>query len=96
MTQAQSEEATQDVMKMQEQMKSTKQALDQDYNEFVVRRMNDIKTKIELFLKDYNKNKTWSYIIAFEQGLFYFKDTAYNITADVIKGLNELYKNKKS
>lgn len=95
MTQAQSQEATQEVMQMQEQMKSTKQALDQDYNDFLTRRMKDVKTKIEDFLKDYNKAKDYSYIIVYEQGLFYYKDTAYNITADVIKGLNERYQSKK-
>lgn len=95
MTQAQTELATQDVMKMQEQMKATKQSLDQDYNEFLTRRMKDVKTKIEEFLKVYNKAKDYSYIIVYEQGLFYYKDTAYNITADVIKGLNEMYKSKK-
>lgn len=95
MTQAQSEQATQDVMQMQERMKSTKQSLDQDYNDFLTRKMKDVKTKIEEFLKEYNKTKNYSYIIVYEQGLFYYKDTAYNITADVIKGLNEMYKNKK-
>lgn len=95
MTQEQSEMATQDMMKRQEQMKAAKQSLDQDYNDFLTRRMKDVKTKIEDFLKEYNKTKNYSYIIVYEQGLFYYKDTAYNITADVIKGLNEMYKSKK-
>lgn len=95
MTQAQSEQATQDVMRTQEDMKNRKQAMDQDYNEFLTRRMKEVKTKIEDFLKEYNKTKNYSYIIVYEQGLFYYKDTAYNITADVIKGLNEMYKTKK-
>jgi outer membrane protein len=95
MTQVQSEMATQELMKMQEEMKNKKQSLDQDYNDFVSRRMKDIKNKIEEFLKEYNKSNTYSYIVSYEQGLFYYKDTAYNITADVIKGLNEKYKSKK-
>jgi outer membrane protein len=95
MTQTQSEEATQDVMQTQERMKATKQSLDQDYADFVARKMKDIKSKIEEYLKEYNKSKKYSYILVVEQGLFYYKDTAYNITEDVIKGLNEIYKNKK-
>jgi outer membrane protein len=95
MTQAQSEMATQDLMSTQEQMKNRKQALDQDYSDFMMRRMKDVKSKIEDFLKEYNKTKNYSYIVSYEQGLFYYKDTAYNITADVIKGLNEMYKSKK-
>ncbi|HKB43648.1 MAG TPA: OmpH family outer membrane protein [Chitinophagaceae bacterium] len=95
MTQVQSEMATQDLMATQEQLKNQKQALDQEYNDFMMRRMKDVKTKIEEFLKEYNKTKNYSYIVSYEQGLFYYKDTAYNITSDVIKGLNEMYKSKK-
>ena len=96
MTQTQSEMATQDLMKIQDQMKGRKQTLDQEYNDLMMRRMKDVKTKIEEFLKEYNKTKDYSYIVSYEQGLFYYKDTAYNITADVVKGLNELYKQKKN
>jgi len=96
LTQTQSEMATQDLMKMQEDMKSRKQMLDQDYNDFAMRRMKDVKSKIEEFLKEYNKNTDYSYIVSYEQGLFYYKDTIYNITSDVIRGLNELYKPKKN
>jgi outer membrane protein len=62
----------------------------------MVRKQNEIKTKIEAFLKEYNKTMNYSYIISYEQGLFYFKDTAYNITADVVKGLNLQHKPVKS
>ena len=95
MTQVQSEMATQDLMSTQEEMKNQKQALDQEYNDFMMRRMKDVKTKIEEFLKEYNKAKNYSYIVSYEQGLFYYKDTAYNITSDLIKGLNGMYKSKK-
>ena len=81
---------------LDDQMKSRKQALDSDYSDFVMRRQNEIKSKIETFLKEYNRTKDYSYIVSYEQGLFYYKDTAYNITADVVKGLNELYKTKKN
>lgn len=96
MTQPQSELATQDIMKTQEDIKNRKQSLDQDYNEFVMRRMKEVKNRIEEFLIEYNKSKGFSYIVSYEQGLFYYKDTIYNITADVIKGLNEIYKVKKN
>ena len=96
MNQTQSEMATQELMKMQEAMKSRKQTLDQDYSDVVMRRMKDVKAKIEVFLKDYNKTKGYSYIVSYEQGLFYYKDSAYNITADVIRGLNGLYGPKKN
>ena len=92
LTQAQSDSATEDINKMNEQMKLRKQQLDQQYNDYMALRQNEIKTKIEAFLKEYNKTKNFSYIVSYEQGLFYYKDTIYNITSDVIRGLNEMYK----
>ena len=92
LSQAQSDSATEEIKRMDEQMKLRKQQLDQEYNDYMARRQNDIKTKIEGFLKEYNKSRNFSYIVSYEQGLFYYKDTIYNITADVIKGLNSEYK----
>lgn len=96
MNQEQSEEASRIMKSMDDEMKTRKQALDSEYSDFVMRRQNEIKSKIESFLKEYNKTKDYSYIVSYEQGLFYYKDTAYNITADVIKGLNASYKSKKN
>jgi outer membrane protein len=95
MTQVQSEMAQKDMMQMQQNMQSRKQALDQEYQEFYMRKMKDVKTKIEDFLKNYNNQKGYSYIFAYEPGLFYYRDTAFNITGDVIRGLNEQYSQKK-
>ena len=88
----QSESARRELDDMNESMKNRKQELDQDYNNYMVTKQNEIKSKIEDFLKEYNKVKNFSYIVSYEQGLFYYKDTAYNITVDVVKGLNEKYK----
>ncbi|OSZ77347.1 hypothetical protein CAP36_13175 [Chitinophagaceae bacterium IBVUCB2] len=96
LTEAQSQVASEEMKKLDEQLKLRKQQLDQEYSDFMVRRQNDIKTKIEGFLKEYNQTKDYSYIVSYEQGLFYYRDTAYNITADVVKGLNELHKPKKN
>lgn len=92
MTQAQSESASQDLLQMQDQIKNRRQALGQEYNDLVTRKMADVRTKIEDFLKVYNQDKKYSYIISYEPGLFYYKDTIYNITGDVVKGLNAMYK----
>ena len=94
LSQAQSETASQELKSLDDQIKNRKQQLDTEFNELTMRRQNDIKSKIEEFLKKYNETKKYSYIVSYEQGLFYLKDTAYNITPDVVKGLNELYKPK--
>ncbi len=95
MTQVQSEMANRDVLQMQETIKGKKQELDSRYQDLYMRKMRDVKAKIEDFLKEYNNQKGFSYIVAYEPGLFYYKDTAYNITPDVIKGLNQRYEKKK-
>ena len=84
-----------DLKQLEDQLKAQKQELDQEYQDFVMHRQLGLKTTIADFLKDYNKSKDYSYIIVYERDLFYYKDTAYNITTDVIKGLNEMYKSKK-
>jgi outer membrane protein len=95
MTQADYEKAQADVRQLEQTLKGRKQELDQQYQDFVMRRNLSVKKKIEEFLAQYNKDGKYSYIVAYEQGLFYYKDTAYNITNDLIRGLNLEYKNEK-
>jgi outer membrane protein len=95
LTEAESEVARKEMEGMDGEMKNRRQQLDQEYNSYMMTKQNEIKTKIEDFLKEYNATKEYSYIVSYEQGLFYYRDTAYNITADVIKGLNEKYKPAK-
>lgn len=95
MVQADYEKAQIDLRQLEDRLKNRKQELDQQYQDFVMRKNLGVKKKIEDFLTEYNKTKGYSYIVVYEQGLFYYKDSAYNITADVIKGLNEQYKNTK-
>jgi outer membrane protein len=95
MTQVQSENANREVIQMRENLATKKRELDSKYQDLYIRKMRDVKSKIEDFLKEYNSQKGFSYIVAYEPGLFYYKDTAYNITPDVIKGLNNRYEKKK-
>ena len=95
MVQADYEKAQVELRQLEDRLKNRKQELDQQYQDFVMRKNLGVKKKIEDFLTEYNKTQGYSYIVAFEQGLFYYKDSAYNITSDLIKGLNEEYKNKK-
>ncbi len=92
MNQSQSDAAGRELRNLDEQMKNRKQALDAEYGDFVMRRQNEIKAKIEEYLREYNNASAYTYIVSYEPGLFYYKDTAYNITTDLVKGLNERYK----
>jgi outer membrane protein len=95
LTQTESEAASQELKNMDDQIKNRKEALNQEYGDFASKKMKDIKTRIEEFVKEYNQTKNYSYIVAEEPGFFYYKDTIYNITGDVIRGLNGQYKTSK-
>ena len=91
MSQVQSEMATRDMMQLQQNLQARKQTLDNEFQDYYMRRMKEVKTKIEDYLKQYNRQKGYSYIFAYDPGLFYYKDSVHNITADLIKGLNAGY-----
>lgn len=55
----------------------------------------DANKKITEYLKEFNKDKGYNFIIADQANLFYYKDSVYNITKEVITGLNSLYKQDK-
>ena len=95
MTQTEIDEARMELQNMDAQYTNRKEKLNQDYLEFANRGQNDLKRKIEEFVKEYNASRRYSFIIAEEPGLFYYKDSIYNITSDVITGLNEKYKSSK-
>jgi outer membrane protein len=91
MNQVQSEAAQKEMFQLEQQIRGRKQELDQVYQNMYMDKMKDVKSKIETFLKEYNKDKRYTYILAYDPGIFYYKDSTYNITNDVIKGLNERY-----
>lgn len=66
---------------------------DQKQQEFATKQqkiMDDIQTKIKSFLDDYNKTKKYSFIFTTGKGALnlFYEDTAYNITNEVLEGLN--------
>jgi outer membrane protein len=55
-----------------------------------------MRKQIEDFLAEYNKEKGYAYIFSYEPGfIMYYRDSAYNVTGDVINGLNNKYTPKK-
>ncbi len=95
LSQAEVANRQQELVEMDKNLKSRKQMMDQEMQDESLKKLQDVKKKIEDYLKDYNKDKGYSYIFAGSPDLIYFKDTVYNITGDMLKGLNELYKKKK-
>ncbi len=95
LSQAEVANRQQELVEMDKNLKSRKQMMDQEMQDESLKKLQDVKKKIEDYLKDYNKDKGYSYIFAGSPDLIYYKDSVYNITADMLKGLNELYKKKK-
>lgn len=95
MSQIESEHATQDMRKLEQNLRSQAEKLDQDLNDYVLRKKVDFNDKIRSFLKMYNQDKKFSYIIANEPGFIFYRDSAYNITGDVVAGLNQIFSKKK-
>ncbi|HEU4469698.1 MAG TPA: OmpH family outer membrane protein [Flavisolibacter sp.] len=94
MSQVQSEAASREMMQLQETIRGQKQTMDQKFQDLWMRKMQEVKVEVEQFLKEYNKTKGYSYILAHEPNFIYYRDTVYDITADLVKGLNEKYSKK--
>jgi outer membrane protein len=85
----------QDLVKAEKNYTSKEQQLSQELQEESFKRLQEVKKKIEVYLAEYNKGKQFAYIFSSNPDLMYYKDTAYDITEDIIKGLNSEYKSKK-
>jgi outer membrane protein len=95
MSQIESEHATQDMRDLEINLRSQAEKLDQDLNEYAMRKKVDFNDKIRSFLKEYNQDRKFSYIIANEPGFIFYRDSAYNITKDVVEGLSKVFSKKK-
>jgi outer membrane protein len=96
MTQSEGEAAQREYAQMQQRYEQRQVTLEQDLQKHKVEKMNDVRKKIEDYLKEYNKEKGYAFILSYEPGfMLYYKDSLYDITDDVIKGLNKEYGGKK-
>lgn len=84
----------QELAQLEKNYTNREQQLSAELQEESFKRLQEVKKKIENFLIQYNKNKEFAYIFSSNPDLMYYKDTAYDITADIIKGLNAEHKTK--
>lgn len=94
MSSQESENANRDIVQMQQKFAAAKQQMEMRLQDLSMRKMQEVKNKVEDFLKEYNKSKGYTYILAYEPGFMFYRDSGYDITADLVKGLNEKYKKK--
>jgi outer membrane protein len=95
MSPAEGQEAQQEYAQMQQNYQMRKQTLQESLLKHNEDLKADIRKKIEDYLKEYNKTKGYNYIISYDANSFiYLKDTANNITDDLVGGLNAEYRKK--
>jgi outer membrane protein len=93
MSQQEGEAAQAEINQMQLNMQQKEAQLGQSLQEKQFKMMQDINNKIMAFVKVYNQNKKFAYIISHQPGDFiYYNDSTFDITKDLIKGLNDSYK----
>lgn len=95
-TQQEAEEFQANLYQKQQKIEADKQAQAQTMAAGRNKTMEDIQGKLKSFLNEYNSDKKYSYIFATGAGLdnILFKDSAHNITADVIRGLTKEFQKK--
>ena len=95
MTEQEMANAQTTLQRLEQKLKGEKQLLDGQYQDFVVRRNLNVRKQIADYIAKFNQDGKYTYVIANEPGLFFFKDTVYNITDVLVKGLNEEFRASK-
>ena len=95
LSQAEQASKQQELMQMEKAFQGKEKMMSDEFQDEQFKKLQDVKKKIEDYLKLYNKDKGYAFIFSSSPDLMYLKDSVYDITPDVIRGLNELYKKKK-
>ena len=96
LSQTQQSDYEQQLMKMKNDYDDKAQSLQQSMQVEYVQKMQEVKAKIQAFLKTYCKDKGYAYVFASsDNDYLYYKDTIRNITPELVVKLNELYMNEK-
>src|SRR3954453_5747814 len=78
---------------LQNNYEQRQQELGQEMNTLYMQKMQNVKQRIQDFLKQYCKNKGYAYVFAASsEDFLYYKDTVRNITNDIVSLLNDDYK----
>lgn len=90
MTQSQGEAAQKSIIQKQQALQQREQNLRQQFMEDQQQFNADLHARLDSFLRQYNADKRYTYILSFSEGAsdILYKDSANDITADVIRGLN--------
>jgi outer membrane protein len=96
MSQAEGEAAQREVAKMEQDYRKREAQLQDNLQNQQMDMTKLMRKQIEDYLSEFNKQKGYAYIFSYEPGfIMYYKDSLYDVTGDLVQGLNEKYKSKK-
>ena len=84
-----------DLLNEQKMLQNKEQSMGAELQDESFKKLQVVNKTIEDFLQEYNKDKSYSYILGYQSGQIYYKDPRFDITAPVLAGLNDRYKKKK-
>lgn len=96
-TQAEYENFQRSYQAKMQNLEQQKQVLENNIAGEGMKTMENLKKTIDDYLVKYNKEKKYSYIFSYSSGLnvLFYKDSATNITDEIVAGLNAEYSKTK-
>jgi outer membrane protein len=96
-TQVEAENFQREYTRKMQNLENQKKSLENNIQQEGVKTMEELKKKINEFLTEYNKSRGYSYIFSYSStiNILFYKDTALNITNEVVSGLNDAYNKTK-
>jgi len=93
-TQAEAESFQQMYQGKLQNLDQQKKVLENKIAEEGMKTMDELKKRMNDFIVEFNKQKHYSYIFSHSSAInfLFYKDTTYNITNEVVEGLNQAYK----
>jgi outer membrane protein len=97
-TQAEAENFQRVYQGKMQNLEEQKKIMENNIAEDGLKTMEELRKKMNDYLEEYNKKATYSFIFSYSAGMnvLFYKDSAYNITTEVIEGLNQSYKKSSS
>lgn len=93
-TKEQVEQAQMSLAKQQQDLEALNERLSNDFAAEQIKYNNEMRDSIQAFLTDYNRSKKFDYIISKAGDNILVANAKYDITKDVVNGLNKRYKQK--
>jgi outer membrane protein len=96
-TEEQLNQKQQEIMQLEKQLQAEQQEKSDIFKSKSSQKLLEIKKVVTDYIADFNKDKRFAYVfsVSADNSIFYYKDSAYNITKEIVNGLNDQYKKKK-